>query len=308
VFRRELIEELRTRGYRPRAWLTYAWEHLQLVRRVIEERPAPVRSIIGHGALLFVLLFVFSLVLALLGEGDVGRRVFLAGASGLVLLCLWLLFHLGLLSDLSGRPLLHLGAPNALTLFRGATIAPVVILAADGQIALAGVLYAAAALSDVADGIVARRRGPLTRLGVIMDALVDIAWNAGAVLALQRAGILPWWMLALVAVRYGLLLVGSAVLYLRNTALRVRPTRFGKASGTAITGALLLVMVNRVMVEWRVQPEWWRAGEVGALLELVLAFLPFGTIAYVIVLGALNYRSPDLAREPVGRVVGGIRQ
>ena len=61
----------------------------------MEERPAPVRSVIGHGVLFFVLVFLLSLALSLLGEAAVGRRVFLAGGSGLVLLCLWILFHIG---------------------------------------------------------------------------------------------------------------------------------------------------------------------------------------------------------------------
>jgi cardiolipin synthase len=162
-------------------------------------------------------------------------------------------------------------------------------------------LLLAGALTDVADGVAARRLGPVTRLGVVIDPVVDIAWNTGAVLALVRAGLLPGWALGLVGVRYGLVLLGSAALYLVHATLRIRATRFGKASGAVIAAALLAVVTNRLLAPPVV------AAAVGSLLELVVGFLLWGTIGYAIVLGVLNYRQPERGREPVGRVVGHIR-
>lgn len=307
MFKRELIEELKSRGYSPRAWPGYVHGHLRLVREVIEARPAPVRSVIAHAATQFGLLLVFALALALLGEPGLGRHVFVAGALALVFFAAWSLLHLGLLVDLGGRPLLRFGIPNALTLFRGMAGPPLVVVAAGHELALAGVIYATAALSDVADGFVARRRGPVSQLGVVMDALVDIVWNSSTVLALTLAGILPKWILLAVAVRYGLLLAGSAVLYLVNAAMHIRPTRFGKLTGFFTSGVILLVIGNRLFAGAGILGGA-RALEVESLLEVVLGFIIAATIVHAFVLGGLNLRAPGGRRERVvGRVVGRIR-
>lgn len=302
MFKQELIEELRARGYAPRAWADYVRGHVRLAYRTFEERPAAVRSVIASGVVLFILAFALSLALSLWRADDLGRRVFLGSALWLAFHGLWILLHLGLLVDLAGRPVLRLGLPNGLTLFRGATIPPLVILAGTGEMGLACAVFVAGGLSDVADGVVARRLGPVTRLGVVMDPVVDIAWNGAAVLALTRAGVLPGWALALVGVRYGLVLAGSAGLYFIHATLRIRPTRFGKASGAVMASAFLLVMLNRLFVPAAA------AAAVEDLLELGIGFLLWGTIAYVIALGILNFRQPERAREPLGRVVGRIQR
>jgi cardiolipin synthase len=307
MFKRELIEELKDRGYSPRAWPAYVHGHLRLVREVIEARPAPVRSVIAHGAAQFTLLLVFALALALLGEAMLGRQIFVSGAIALVLFTAWALLHLGLLVDLDGRPLLAFGAPNALTLFRAMAGPPLVAVAAAHGLGLALVIYAAASLSDVADGFVARRRGPVSKLGVVMDALVDIVWNSSAVLALFLAGILPWWILLAVGVRYGLLLVGSAGLYLVNSAMHIRPTRFGKLTGFFTSGVILLIIGNRLLAAGGILRDDRSAG-VESLLEIVLGFILAATIVHVFVLGALNFRASAGRRDRVvGRVVGRIR-
>ncbi len=307
MFKRELIEELKAHDYSPRAWVHYIGGHLHLVRQVIDQRPAPVRSLIAHAAGLFVLLLVSALALALLDQPGVSRHVFLAG--GVALLCLsgWALLHLGLLTDLGGRPLLGFGAPNALTLFRGVAGPPLIVLAAAGEIGLAAVVYLLASLSDVVDGFVARRHGPVSHLGVVMDTLVDIVWNSSAILAFVLAGILPAWILVLVGARYGLLLTGSAVFYLLNTEVHIRPTRFGKLTGFFTAGVILLILVNRQVVgHGLLRPG--AAAEVESLLEIVLGFLFASTIIHVVVLGLFNIHGPPRPAERVaGKVVGRIR-
>jgi len=307
MFKRELIAELKCEGYSPRAWAAYVRGHLRLVREVLEARPAPVRSLIAHGAAQFGLLLVFALALALVDQPGLGRHVFVAGALALVFFAAWALLHLGLLTDLGGRPLLGFGVPNALTLFRGMAGPPLVVVALAHELALAGVIYAVASLSDVVDGFVARRRGPVSRLGVVMDALVDIVWNSSAVLALVLAGILPAWILLAVGVRYGLLLAGSAVLYLVHAGMHIRPTRFGKLTGFFTSMVILLIVGNRLAAG---------AGGLGAapsrevesLLEIALGFIIAATIGHAFVLGWLNRRAPADERERVrGRVVGRIR-
>jgi cardiolipin synthase (CMP-forming) len=290
MFKRELIADLRAAGYRPRAWISYVRGHADLALHGIIARPTPARSVVVHGVALFGLLFAFSLGLAFTNGLELGRRLFLWSSLWEAGLCVWVLVHLGLLVDLEGRPLDHLGLPNALSLLRGATVPPLVILAAARVWTLLAVVLAIGALSDVADGFVARRIGPLSRLGVIMDALVDIVWNTGAFLAFALAGLLPAWIMALVGLRYGLLLAGATVLYLRRTSLTIRPTRFGKTTGALISTGLGLVLANRLLVEAGRISGAMSAAAAG-MLAIALALLAAATVMHVVFLGIVAERT-----------------
>jgi cardiolipin synthase (CMP-forming) len=66
------------------------------------------------------------------------------------------------------------------------------------------------ATTDWVDGYVARRFDQVTKLGRIMDPLVDRALLATAAVTLLVAGILPWWVLLAIVARDVLLLLGAA--------------------------------------------------------------------------------------------------
>jgi phosphatidylglycerophosphate synthase len=308
MFKRELIAELKAAGYRPRAWAVYVRRHFDAALGLIAERPGPVRSVVAHGIALFVLFFFAALALGLTHGLDLGRRFFLAGALWVGLLCGWVLAHLGLLTDLAGRPLFQLGWPNALSLLRGATVPALLVLAGAGEHLLAVIVLAIGAATDVLDGYIARRYGPLSRLGVIMDAIIDITWYTAAFLAFTRAGLLPRWILALVMTRYGLLLTGAAVLYLRHTRLTIRPTRFGKATGALISIGLFLLLVNRILFDGTMIPGPAHAVAEG-LLESALGILAGATVLHVLLLGALALRAgeSDRRRAAAGRAQGSGR-
>ncbi len=203
------------------------------------------------------------------------------------------------------RPLGRLGWPNALTLLRGATVPPLIVLADAGALGLLAIVLAIGAFSDVLDGFVARRIGPLSRLGVIMDAVVDIAWNVGAFCAFVIAGLLPPWILALIGLRYGLLLAGATLLYLRHTTLVIRPTRFGRATGTLISIGLGLLLANRLFAAGGGFTARTTAAVAG-MLAAALALIACATVVHVLFLGAVARRGsqPPLAlvvSEPVQR-------
>jgi cardiolipin synthase len=137
-----------------------------------------------------------------------------------------------------------LGLDNALTLGR-ALLAPAVgvSLARGGSgLALAGLALAALA-SDVADGRVARRLGS-SLLGRLADPVADGLFFSAAAVACAQAGVLPPWVAAMVAARYGLpVLAGAAVFLARPAPLHVGHTVWGQAS-TAVIGLLLVAAAS----------------------------------------------------------------
>lgn len=94
--------------------------------------------------------------------------------------------------------------PNLLGVARiAATPVVMALLLADGggTDLAAGVLYVAAALSDIADGWLARRRNEVTPLGVFMDLAADKVLVAGVLVAMVEAGLVPTWIAATILIR-----------------------------------------------------------------------------------------------------------
>jgi cardiolipin synthase len=125
---------------------------------------------------------------------------------------------------LAGAPLRPWTVPNLIGFARVGAIAAFLIVAlrsTDGRSALAATLFAVAAWSDYADGIAARLTGQYSRLGALLDPLVDRALILAGVAICWDFSLLPRWALAVLAGRELLmLLVGRAALR-RGLALEI---------------------------------------------------------------------------------------
>jgi CDP-diacylglycerol---glycerol-3-phosphate 3-phosphatidyltransferase len=94
--------------------------------------------------------------------------------------------------------------PNLLGIGRiVATPVVMALLLADGAGTdlAAGILFVAAALSDILDGWIARSRGEVTPLGVFMDLAADKVLVAGVLVAMVAAGLVPVWIAATILIR-----------------------------------------------------------------------------------------------------------
>lgn len=94
--------------------------------------------------------------------------------------------------------------PNLLGIGRiVATPVIMVLLLADGAGTdlAAGVLFVVAALTDFADGWIARARGQVSPLGVFMDLAADKVLVAGVLIAMVEIGLVPTWIAATILIR-----------------------------------------------------------------------------------------------------------
>lgn len=101
-----------------------------------------------------------------------------------------------LLEAPSAVPVVNL--PNALTLGRLLVVPFLALLllvgdGSDGGLLLAAALFAAACITDVVDGRLARSRGQITDFGIMADPIADKALVATALIGLSLLGLLPWW-------------------------------------------------------------------------------------------------------------------
>jgi cardiolipin synthase len=102
--------------------------------------------------------------------------------------------------------------PNALTLLRFLLVPVLVVLLAQRDYDAAFAAFVVSALSDLADGVIARRWDSRTRFGAIADPAADKLTMLAVTLALATQGLLPLWLVAAIAVR-DLVIVGGALVY-----------------------------------------------------------------------------------------------
>jgi phosphatidylglycerophosphate synthase len=212
---RELLRELRTDGYRARAWARFFGRSFERARTTRRTRRREHRQIFLAGAAGLAVWAAVASVRPLLA---------LAGTLWWLLAIAMLDWHLGMLEDSQGRPLHRLGLPNLLSLGRAAVV-PVLPVASP---ALLVAILIPAGLTDAIDGPLARRRGEETRLGVWLDVGVDTLVLSAAAVGAARHGLVPWWAATLVLGRQALPWLAVTLAYFIHAA---PPSRAGFVSG-----------------------------------------------------------------------------
>jgi cardiolipin synthase len=168
-----------------------------------------------------------------------------------------------------GQPLRPWTLPNAIGYLRLAAIPVFLCLAlgsGDGRDTAATLLFAVIAGGDYVDGFVARATGQYSRMGALLDPLVDrLTILAGAVVC-WHFDLLPHWALAILAVREVVTLVLAEVALRRGISLEIN--WLGRSAVWPIMAAIFLAMAA----------DTWVAD---VLLYLGLAIAVFATIVYV---------------------------
>jgi cardiolipin synthase len=125
------------------------------------------------------------------------------------------LFNAGARTD--GSMVVHdrvLTVANAITAVRLLGLPLFVWLAAGtGAYGMAVLVLAIVGSTDWVDGYVARRFDQVTKLGKLLDPLIDRAMLATAAITLLAIGFIPWWVVALVVGRDVALLVTGFVMF-----------------------------------------------------------------------------------------------
>jgi cardiolipin synthase len=143
-----------------------------------------------------------------------------------------------------GEPLRPLTLPNLVGYVRLAGIPIFLYLAlssGDGRTAAASAIYLAVAAGDYVDGFLARATGQYSRMGALLDPIVDRLTVLAGVVVCWHFELLPRWALALLAIRE------VAVLVLAQVGLRrgvdVEINWVGRIAVWLTMGGLFLTMV-----------------------------------------------------------------
>ena len=168
-----------------------------------------------------------------------------------------------------GQPLRPWTIPNLVGYVRLAGLPVFLVIAfssGDGRDAAAAVIFWLIAVGDYVDGFLARATGQYSRMGALLDPLVDRLTILCGAAVCWHFELLPRWALAVLAVRELVTLILAQV-YLRRVG-EIEINWLGRIAVTPVMAAIFFAMISE-SVAWNAM----------LILGVLLGIL--GTIAYV---------------------------
>jgi cardiolipin synthase (CMP-forming) len=168
--------------------------------------------------------------------------------------------------------------PNTISAIRIVLVVPIAMTLARHQLSLTLILFAIAALSDAADGFLAKRFGWQSELGGILDPVADKLLLATVFVTLGFLGLVPPWLVVAAVARDAIIMLGAAAYRFFIGSLTAHPSSISKFN-TLCQAAFILAVVARA--EFSVPPAWatlW-------LGALVFCTVIVSGIDYVLVYG-----------------------
>jgi cardiolipin synthase len=145
----------------------------------------------------------------------------------------------------------RLTVPNIITLARILLTPLFIIFLIQKHYHLALWIFVLAGLSDIADGLIARRWQQRTPLGTFLDPLADKLLMCSSFVTLAIYHLIPSWLTVIVISRDLVLVLGVTLFKLVNFPVVVRPSLAGKLStATQVTTVFLVLVVTA----WNLSP------------------------------------------------------
>jgi cardiolipin synthase (CMP-forming) len=144
----------------------------------------------------------------------------------------------------AGQPLRPLTVPNMVGYLRLAALPVFLYLAfesGDGRSAAAATLYWLISAGDYLDGLLARVTGQYSRMGALLDPVIDRLTILSGAIVCWHFELLPRWALALLAVRELVTLVLAQLALRRGVDLEINWV--GRAAVFPVMGSIFFAMV-----------------------------------------------------------------
>jgi len=159
--------------------------------------------------------------------------------------------------------------PNAITLARFALVPALALELLRREYGTAMALFTVCALSDVADGMIARRWNLRTRFGAVADPLADKLTMLTVTLLLAVQHALPWWFALAVVLRDGVIVSGALAYHLWIGPVPMAPSRISKLN-TALE-FLLLFAALAIRAGQVPDGRWWHVLLLASLVTVALS-------------------------------------
>ena len=168
--------------------------------------------------------------------------------------------------------------PNVLTMIR-LLLVPVFVVVyfrttAEPKYAALAV-FAAASLTDMLDGYLARKLNQITDFGKLFDPLADKLMVLTAMVCQALTGVFPWIAVIVVACKELFMVLGGLFLLSRDVV--VYSNIFGKAAQVCFIASLILSFFHVPLAEW------------GTRLDLILLWVSVGLAILAMVIYTAEY-------------------
>jgi len=141
--------------------------------------------------------------------------------------------------------------PNQLTFLRLAFLPFFIIFVYYGRYGWALGILTAAAISDLLDGMLARRLNQKSALGAYLDPIADKLLLSSSFLILAVRGKIEWWLTILVFSRDVLILIAAAVILAVVGYRPFPPSMYGKATtGAQIVFVFVAITSGAFATHW----------------------------------------------------------
>jgi cardiolipin synthase len=180
--------------------------------------------------------------------------------------------------------------PNVISSIRILLVPPIAVALADHQLNFTIALFGVAALSDAADGFLAKRYGWQSELGAVLDPAADKLLLATVFITLAYLKLVPLWLMAAAVARDVIIVLGALLYWYWFGPLNVRPSLLSKFN-TLCQAAFIMAVVGREQFSF---PSAWVVVVLGALVFVTVVV---SGIDYVLIYTrrALSLASPRAA-------------
>jgi cardiolipin synthase len=134
--------------------------------------------------------------------------------------------------------------PNLITALRLALIPVLVTLLLERRYEAAVAVFVVSALSDLADGQIARRWNARTRLGAIADPLADKLTMLAVTIVLAAQSLMPAWLAVAIVARDVLIVGGALAFHLFVGRVEPAPSWISKLNTVLEFGVLSAVLAD----------------------------------------------------------------
>ncbi len=242
----DLLATLKREHFSPSSWWHFLAHSWKMSCATANEYPELKRSWL-HTTLLFSALTGILLLITFLSSGS---SVLLHLLPGFVFCVAWqqsdLFWHLGLNRSIeTGALLPRIDIANMLTGLRGLAACYLLGRLFGGlstPSTLALLVFLFGIITDIMDGIWARRTRTQSRLGQIMDSEADFCLYLALTLILVQNGVLPLWLGIMMLLRFCIPLFAALISYF----MLARPVRFGSTlwgKGAGIAQSLYFLLL-----------------------------------------------------------------
>ena len=152
--------------------------------------------------------------------------------------------------------------PNVISSIRILLVAPIAVTLIHRQFVITMALFGVAALSDAADGFLAKRNGWQSELGAVLDPAADKLLLVTVFIALAYMKLVPLWLMVAAVARDAIIVSGALLYRICFGTLSVRPSVVSKFN-TLCQAAYIMAVVGREQLSL---PPAWMVTVLGALV------------------------------------------